>query len=160
MNSQRKLAAALGIAPSTLTAWKSRGCPVDQGLEAVHAWRLRHTRPDARTAPRRTLQRDDADRLVAAAEGAGLQALQALDAGRHAIVELQALRHALRAVPPAARPRVRLAMQVWDRLADQLVGALGPAPAGSDKVDVDDGAAAYAVAAGEVEVVIGGGRHG
>lgn len=42
---QKSLAQALGVAPSTISAWKAAGAPVERGVEAVRAWRDENRRP-------------------------------------------------------------------------------------------------------------------
>lgn len=159
-----ELAAALDISRAMVSKLERRGMPVDS-LEAALRWRRRHLEPSRVKGTRADTRAAPAAVAVAAADAVALRLVAALADRFHAAPDAirPALQAALADVPPRARSRVRLPMDVWgDLLGDQLsvLGWVADADAVAAQSDQDEeaaGALLFALVAGDLRATPDGG---
>lgn len=154
---KKSIAAALGISPPAFTRYVRRGCPT-YSIEAARAWQQQHIDPTQRQLAARPTVFDFIDKndrvALAVVRVRALFALAGSDFDRYA----EQLRAALRAVPPPARRRVQLDLDLMRRLLPpKTFEVLPPDSEGTAAESAEGleeaGAVLYRLACGEAQVV-------
>jgi hypothetical protein len=147
-----EIALALGISGAAFSRYVKRGCPV-WSVSAALAWQAQHVHPWQRVTRSRAAQTALAD--AAAGKVAAVRALAALAADDFDAYAAR-LRAAMRAVPPAARHKVQLDLDVFRRLlpvaTSRVIEADDNAVVQSDADARAVGEVLYQVACGERSV--------
>ena len=116
---RKSIAAALGLAPSSITKYAGLGMPV-HSLEAAREWRAKHTKPTShamqnKRGPSAPAHQADALTALRHAEELSITALHALQRGQSELIA-PGLRAALDLVPASHRAMLRMPLEVWEML--------------------------------------------